>query len=67
MRVGYHLSAPAAPQPNKVEPFIASLLLQVQGGNGFYDQNWENSESYSGRGSQQVYSIYLPLSYIGFF
>lgn len=25
------------------------------------------TESYGGRGFQQVYSIYLPLSYIGFF
>lgn len=40
--MGYHLSAPVAPQPNKLS---LSWLLQVQGGNGFYDQNWENSES----------------------
>lgn len=65
MHVKYHFSAPGF-SVKQVVPFIASLLLQVQDWNGFCDQNWESSESYGGRGFRQVYSIYLPLSYIGF-
>lgn len=57
---------PSGPSAKHAEPLIASLLLWAQDWSGFYDQNWE-TESNDGRGFQQVYSIYLPLSCIGFF
>lgn len=39
------LNTTSGPSAKQVEPVLASLLLQVQDWNGFYDQNWENSES----------------------